>query len=74
LFSNNNNKKKKGRGGEIEFKINGETRKKESNSSEHEVPQLGGKFSASYGTRRFISTCPSPEPAGSRPHRRTLFL
>jgi hypothetical protein len=74
LFSNNNNKKKKGRGGGIEFQVNGEKRKKESNSSEHEVPQLGGKFSASYGTRRFISTGPSPEPDGSRPHRRTVSL
>jgi len=52
----------------------GETRKKESNSIEHQVPQLGGKFSASYGIRRFIATGPSPEPAGSRPHRRSLFL
>jgi hypothetical protein len=73
LFENSKKKTKKGRGGGIEFKVNGEMRRKESNSVEHEVTQLGGKF-ASYGTGRFIATGPSPEPAGSRPHRCTLFL
>jgi hypothetical protein len=66
--------KKKGREGGLESKVNGETRNKESNSIDHEVPQLGGKFPALCETRRFIATGPSPEPAGSSPHRRTLFL